>query len=243
MRPSDAPRVPLCLIPARGGSKRVPRKNVALLGDKPLLAWTIAPALASGLFAAVVVSSEDAEILAVAQRYGAEAVHRPAALAGDNVTLRDVCTALLPELAARTRATDLYLLTPTAPFRTAATLRRAWHCYLEAKGSALVSVEPCPYPPQWTLTVRQGRLEPLFPAFYETPRPLLPSAFKHDGGHLITGIARFCAEGNFWGNDARPFHGPEAERLDIDLPEDLAQARARVAAGLALADTETNRHG
>jgi CMP-N-acetylneuraminic acid synthetase len=219
-------RLPLCLIPARGGSKRIPRKNVALLGNRPLLAWSIAPALASGLFAAVVVSSEDKEILSIARRYGALAVPRPAELAGDNCTLREVCLAILPQLAAETQATDLYLLAPTAPFRTAETLRLAWRRYLESGGSALVSVEPWAYPPQWALTVREGRLEPMFPDLYETPRPLLPTTLKHDGGHLITGIARFLEEKNFWGTSACPFHGPEAERLDIDLPEDLARARA-----------------
>ena len=219
-------RLPLCLIPARGGSKRIPRKNVARLGNKPLIAWSIDPALASGLFAAVVVSSEDEEILSIAHHYGALAVPRPAELAGDNVTLREVCLAILPELAAETHSTDLYLLTPTAPFRTAETLRHAWACYLESGGSALVSVESWAYPPQWALTVREGRLKPLFPEAYEIPRPLLAPALKHDGGHLITGIARFLAEKNFWGANACPFYGPEAERLDIDLPEDLARARA-----------------
>ncbi len=218
-------RVPLCLIPARGGSKRIPRKNVARLGNKPLIAWSIAPALASGLFAAVVVSSEDEEILSIARHYGALAVPRPAELADDNVTLREVCLAILPELSAETHATDLYLLTPTAPFRTAGTLRQAWACYLESGGSALVSVESWAYPPQWALTVCEGRLKPLFPEVYETARPLLPPALKHDGGHLITGIARFLAEKNFWGASACPFYGPEAERLDIDLPEDFVRAR------------------
>lgn len=224
------PRIPLCLIPARGGSKRVPRKNIAMLGGKPLIAWTIAPAVASGLFASVVVSSEDAEILAVAEQHGALAIPRPAALAEDNATLLGLCLEILPALASTTQATDLYLLPPTAPFRSAATMRRAWECYLAQGGSSLLSVEPYPYPPQWALTLRGGRLEPLFPDLCETPRPRLEPALKHDGGHLITGIARLLAEGSFFGTNARAFEAPEAERLDIDTPEDLACARARLAA-------------
>lgn len=230
METPDGPRIPLCLIPARGGSKRVPRKNIALLGGKPLLAWTIAAATASGLFPSVAVSSEDEEILTVAERYGALAVPRPARLAEDNATLLALCREILPALAATTQATDLYLMPPTAPFRSADTIRLAWRQYLAGGGSSLVSVEPFPYPPQWALTLRQGHLEPLFPDLCEIPRPKLPSALKHDGGHLITGIARLLAEGNFFGNDARPFEAPESERLDIDLPEDLARARERVAA-------------
>lgn len=229
MQPSKIKRVPLCLIPARGGSKRVPRKNVAMLGGKPLIAWTIASAMESELFPAVVVSSEDEEILAVAEKYGAQGIPRPARLAEDNTTLLALCMDILPELATKKRATDLYLLTPTAPFRTSATIRRAWQHYIMEGGSALVSVEPYAYPPQWALTLRQGHLVPLFPELCETPRPMLQPAFKHDGGHLITGIGRLLAEGNFFGNDARPFEGPDSERLDIDHPTDLARARAIVA--------------
>lgn len=229
MQQIEIKRVPLCLIPARGGSKRVPRKNVAMLGDKPLIAWTIASAMKSELFSAVVVSSEDEEILAVAEKYGTLGIRRPARLAEDNTTLLALCMEILPDLATKTMATDLYLLTPTVPFRTAATISRAWKHYIMGGGSALVSVEPYAYPPQWALTLRQGQLIPLFPELCETPRPMLQPALKHDGGHLITGIARLLAEGNFFGNDARPFEGPDSERLDIDHPADLARARALVA--------------
>lgn len=229
MPDAASPRRPLFLVPARGGSKRVPRKNIALLGDRPLLAWSLAPALDSGLADAVYVSSEDDEILAEARRWGGTPVPRTARLARDDTTLAELCREILPELAAHTGATDLYLLTPTAPFRTAATIRQAWESHLAWGGSSLVSVEPFAYPPQWALTESQGRLEPLFPDLYAVSRPKLPVALKHDGGHIITGIARFLAEHDFFGADARPFRTPDAERLDIDQTEDLQRARAILA--------------
>ncbi|NCC60634.1 MAG: acylneuraminate cytidylyltransferase family protein [Verrucomicrobiae bacterium] len=223
---NTTPRKPLCLIPARGGSKRIPRKNIALLGDRPLLAWTISPALESNLFGAVYVSSEDEEILSVAQHYGAEPIHRVASLAEDNSTLLELCVEIVPSLAAVTKATDLYLLTPTSPFRTAQTMRRAWKEYLARGNDSLISVEPFDYPPQWALTLHDERLKPLFPELYETPRPHLEPALKHDGGHIIAKISRLMEERSFFCRNAHPFFVPQEERLDIDHPHDLERAKS-----------------
>lgn len=220
-----SPRKPLCLIPARGGSKRIPRKNIAMLGGRPLLAWTITPALESNLFDTVYVSSEDEEILSIAQRYGAEPILRAATLAEDNSTLLELCIEIVPNLAAITKATDLYLLTPTSPFRTAQTMRCAWKEYLSGGNGSLISVEPFDYPPQWALTLHGERVKPLFPELYETPRPQLEPAFKHDGGYLITNINRLMMERNFFGRNAHAFFCPEEERIDIDHPLDLERAR------------------
>lgn len=223
---SAAPRKPLCLIPARGGSKRIPRKNIALLGDRPLLTWTITPALESGLFDNVYVSSEDEEILSIARKYGAVAIPRFPRLAEDNTTLLDLCMEILPDLANRAKATDLYLLTPTSPFRTAQTMCRAWEEYLSCRGSSLISVEPLDYPPQWALTLHNNRLKPLFPDLYDTPRLKLEPSLKHDGGHIITCIRRLLSESDFFGEHAHPFFAPENEHLDIDHPHDLERANS-----------------
>lgn len=223
MTPSQ--RIPLCLIPARGGSKRLPRKNILPLGGRPLLDWTIAPALASGIFPTVYVSSEDDDILDVARSHGAEAVKRDPRLAGDRTTLARMCQILLPELADATGATDLYLMVPTSPFRSPETIRLAWETYLAGTGP-LVSVAALEYPPQWALTIRDGRLTPLYPETYPIARPDLPQALRHDGGHLVTSIDAFLATGDFFRDDARPFFAPEHEQLDIDTPQDFRLAQS-----------------
>lgn len=85
----------LAIIPARGGSKRLPRKNILPFLGKPILAYTIEAAAEAGIFDAVVVSTEDAEIAELARRYGAEVDLRPQSLAEDQATVADVCVELL----------------------------------------------------------------------------------------------------------------------------------------------------
>lgn len=87
---------PLCIIPVRGGSKRFPRKNIALLRGKPLLTYAIEAALESGIFETIHVSSEDEEILSLAGKYEqVEAIPRDPSLAGDRVRIVDLCKAIL----------------------------------------------------------------------------------------------------------------------------------------------------
>lgn len=104
----------LGLIPARGGSKRLPRKNILPLGGKPLIAWTIELALQCKALDQVVVSTEDAEIAAVARQYGAEVLDRPAELARDTTEMIEVMNHALFVYPADV----LVLLQPTSPYRT-----------------------------------------------------------------------------------------------------------------------------
>lgn len=104
----------LGLIPARGGSKGVPRKNIREICGKPLIAWTIEAALAAKGLDRVVVSTEDEEIAAVARRYGADVLLRPPELATDTASTQDVMVHALQNLPAET----LVLLQPTSPYRT-----------------------------------------------------------------------------------------------------------------------------
>ena len=118
----------VALVPARAGSQRVPGKNVRPLAGHPLIAYSIASALESGLFTSVLVSTDSAEIADVARRYGADVPElRPAELA--TATSPDVEWV---ELVMRDRDEDAFsILRPTSPFRTGATIRRAWERFLE----------------------------------------------------------------------------------------------------------------
>src|SRR5688500_4564307 len=118
------------------GSKRVPGKNVRELAGHPLLAYTIAPAIESGVFESVIVSTDSEEIAAVARHYGAEVPFlRPAAYGDD--TSRDIewLEHALRTLKGNGRAWDCFsLLRPTSPFRTADTIRRAWTTFIAQEG-------------------------------------------------------------------------------------------------------------
>src|SRR6185503_21385867 len=117
----------VAFIPARQGSKRVPGKNIRLLGGHPMLAYSIAPALDSGVFESVIVSTDSEEIAAIARHYGAEVPFlRPAALASDTSPDIEWLEYTLNELSGHGRTWECFsLLRPTSPVRTAATIRRA----------------------------------------------------------------------------------------------------------------------
>jgi len=222
---SVSERNPLCLVPARGGSKRLPRKNIAPLGGKPLLAWTIEAAKTAGIFDSVWVSSENEEILKVAQDWGATALPRTPSLATDHVTVVELCLHVIEELISRNQSyTDLYVLLPTSPFRKSETIKCAWKTYLESEADALMSIVSLHHPAQWALTQNGGWVSPLDPKTYETPRQRLTPTYRHDGGHAIAEIARFIQIRSFLGPRTLAFPVSEEESVDVDEPIDLAWA-------------------
>lgn len=215
---------PFCVVPARGGSKRFPRKNVAPLQGKPLVAWTIEPALASGLFGGDVwVSSEDEAILEAAERWGARPLARDGALAGDRVGVAEVALDALERVGGDADA--VYVLLPTSPLRNADTIRRAWATFEESGADALLSVVPLDYPGAWALgRAEDGSLRPLDPVGYETPRQELTPGYRHDGGHAILAAEPFRARRELLAERTVAFEPPEEETVDVDEEIDLAWA-------------------
>ncbi len=216
---------PLCIIPARGGSKRFPRKNVALLDGRPLVAWTIAAARESGVFDTVWVSSEDEAILQIAEEHGGTPLPRPSTLAGDQVTVAELCRATAESFAASGRTFPaVYVLLPTSPFRRGETIARAWRTFIDADADALMSVRPLPHPPEWALAREGDWIRPVDESAYETPRPMLTPKFTCDGGHSIVRTEVLRRTGRFLVERTLAFEAPEDEWVDIDEPRDLAWA-------------------
>lgn len=212
---------PWAFIPARGGSKRLPRKALADLGGKPLIAWTIEAALAADCFREVCVSSDDAEIRDVAAAYGATVHRRVPELATDRVTLAQVLKSVR-----RDRPDPIAVLLPTSPFRTPETIRQAVGMFGRRDGEQLLSVAPYPHPPQWAL-IRHGlTVMPAYPALWEQPRGALTPAWLHDGSYWMLGGP---------GQGIYAFETPAAEVCDINTPEDLAWAQWTLAQRQAVA--------
>jgi len=177
---------PLCIIPARGGSKRIPRKNIVDLAGKPLLAWTILPVLKSGVFETVWVSTEDREIQQVAEQWGARPLSRPKELAGDDVTIVRLCLAVLEQFERQEDVySALYVLSPTNPFRTGEAIRRAWEVFETRQVDSLVSVIPLEFPPQWALVRDEDWVRPWNPDTFETPRSGLLPLYRPEGSYVI----------------------------------------------------------
>ena len=143
----------VCIIPARGGSKRVPRKNIRPLSGKPLLAYTIEAAIDSDCFVDVYVSSDDSEILHVAEEFGAKTDQRPEELGGDTVKAVEVIYEFVHRPGWRNKWDNVAMCMPTTPFRTAEDVKNAMRLFLGEKEKCprLVGVTECDVLPQFVL--------------------------------------------------------------------------------------------
>jgi CMP-N,N'-diacetyllegionaminic acid synthase len=232
----------VAFIPARHGSKRVPGKNVRLLNGHPMLAYSIAAAIQSGVFERVIVSTDSDEIAAVARQYGAEVPFlRPAAFAGDTSPDIEWLEHALTELAAQGQTWDCFsLLRPTSPFRTAATIRRAWERFTAVTDAdSLRAVRPVREHPGKMWRISGELMEPLLPqAPGEVPThsrqtAALDKLYVQDSS-LEIAWTRIVADGEIAGRRVVPFFCEGVEGLSIDYPDDLERAEALAAADPSL---------
>ncbi|NCD13046.1 MAG: acylneuraminate cytidylyltransferase family protein [Epsilonproteobacteria bacterium] len=137
----------LAIIPARGGSKRLPRKNVLEIGGKPLIAWSIDAAIKSSYIDKVIVTSDDAEILEIAQHYGADIVKRPIELAKDTATTYDAIKHTVDNVE---KYDYIILLQPTSPLRNEQHIDEAINLLHVKQADAIVSVCKMEHSPLWS---------------------------------------------------------------------------------------------
>ncbi len=232
----------VALIPARAGSKRVPDKNIRTLGGHPLLAYSIAAAMESGVFAAVIVSTDSEDYLDVAKHYGAESPYlRPAEIAGDLSPDIEWVDYTLKHLRADGRAFDCFsILRPTSPFRGAATIARAWHEFLSEDGvDSLRAVEKCKQHPGKMWVVRGNRMVPLLPLspaeqpWHSSQYQSLPEVYVQNAS-LEIAWSRVVLEGRtIAGNVQMPFFAEGHEGFDVNHPADWRLAEEIVQSGQA----------
>lgn len=223
----------LCVIPARGGSKRIPRKNIRPFAGQPIIAWSIEAARACGLFDRVMVSTDDAEIAEVAARFGAEVPFmRPPALADDHTGTNAVVKQALQWHRDQGQAVDVACcLYATAPFTQVRYLRQG-HEMLMASGKAFVfSVSRYDFPVQRALRLNAaGEVEALYPAYRQTRSQDLEPAY-HDAGQFYWGRAEAFLEGAIlFSSVSLPVILPSRLVQDIDTEEDWRRAELMFAA-------------
>ena len=160
----------IAIITARGGSKRIPRKNIREFCGKPILAYSIEAAIESGLFDTVMVSTDDGEIAEIARRYGAEVpFYRSESTASDYATTNDVLLEVLAEYEKRGEQYELgCCIYPTAPFVTAEKLRDAVERLKSSGADTLIPVVAFSYPPQRAMIVKEGRLVFEYPQYLDS---------------------------------------------------------------------------
>lgn len=218
----------VALIPARGGSKAILRKNLVDLAGRPLIAWTIAAALACKRIGRVVVSTDDREIAEVARHHGAEVPFmRPPELAEDHTPMLDVVRHFATAISLEDDAA-IVLLQPTSPFRTTADLDSALDLYTGSGARSLVSIVRSDAHPDWMLRVDQkGRIVPLVATVDKAIRrqDLVP-VYRPNGALYICRVSDIRAGQSWYGADTIAYEMPRDRSLDIDEHWDLRVARA-----------------
>lgn len=217
----------LAIIPARGGSKGLPRKNIINLLHKPLIAWSIEASLKSKYITKTVVSSDDDEILSVAKEFGADVLKRDAALAQDDVKTEPVLLDVIEKLG---EAYDyIVLLQATSPLRTAQHIDEAFEQLLEQKAKALISVyEPNHSALKAFLVDENNCLKGVVNDEYPfSPRQLLPKTYYPNGAIYIINTKDFLKHQQLFIKGQTTFYLMEKKQSqDIDTLKDLEEVEA-----------------
>ena len=226
----------LAVIPARGGSKGVPRKNIYLVAGKPLIAYTLEAALAvRHRLHRLIVSTDDAEIAKVARRYGVDVPFmRPADLAGDGVPMFPV----LQHAVRTVEAMDnvhldwVLLLQPTAPFRTPQDIESALDLAAGGGCDSVISVvQVFAVHPNLMKRIENDRLLPFCFEEQEGTRrqDYQPPAYMRNGAIYLTRRAVLMEQNSIWGQVIRPYIMPEERSVSIDSEMDMKLAELMLA--------------
>lgn len=217
----------LAIIPARGGSKRIPRKNVKLFAGKPIIAYSIEAAAASGLFDSIIVSTDDTEIADVAKSYGAGIPFmRPKTLSDDHTGTTPVVKHAINWFIERnTHVSCACCIYATAPFIQPAHLIEGYQRLRSSGKSYVFSVTSFAYPIQRAIRIAaDGTVDPIYPENILVRSQDLEEAY-HDAGQFYFGTA------DSWMNDVVAFSSaslpivlPRYLVQDIDTPEDWKRA-------------------
>jgi pseudaminic acid cytidylyltransferase len=217
----------IAVVPARGGSQRIPRKNIRPFCGRPMIAWTIETALASRLFDRVLVSTDDEEIRDVAIRWGAECpFERPAVLADDYASTGEVMAhATGWVLDAGWQADAVCCIYPTAPFVESEDLRRGLEALRSGEWAFAVAATEFDAPIFRSFRQREdGGLEMFFPEHFSTRSQDLPRAL-HDAGQFYWGRpAAWVEQRQVFERWSVPVLIPKWRVQDIDDPDDWARA-------------------
>ena len=215
----------LAVIPARGGSKGIPRKNIIDVAGKPLMAWSIEASLSSRYISKTVVSSDDDEILEIAEKYGATCIKRPSNLATDKAGSEGL---IIHAIELENQAGNFYdyvmLLQPTSPLRGVAEIDESIKMLLDSEAKALISVYVPEHTPYKAFKLNaNGKLEGLIDN--KTPfmrRQDLPQTFMPNGAIYLIETEKFLKSASLFCEDATVAYEMSREKsVDMDVRDDV----------------------
>lgn len=212
----------LAIITARGGSKRIPRKNIKPFLGKPILAYSIEAAVACGLFDEVMVSTEDEEIAEIAKQYGAKVpFYRSEKTAGDFATTNDVLLEVIEEYEKRGQFFDVACcIYPTAPFVTAEKIKDAMGQLETSDADTLIPVVQFSYPPQRAMVIRNGQLEFKYLEYIDSRSQDLEKEYHDVGQFYCFKVPAYKENKKLMLGSILPYVVDEMEVQDIDNESD-----------------------
>lgn len=233
----------VAFIPARSGSKRVPNKNIRLLGDHPMLAYSIRAAIDSGVFDSVICATDSEVYADIARYYGAEVPFlRGAEISGDKSPDIEWVVWMLTQLRELGREFELFsILRPTSPFRLPETIRSAWSLFTEdPRADSLRAIEKCKQHPGKMWVIRGKRMLPLLPfangstPWHSSQYAALPEVYAQDASLEIAWSRVPLEQNSIAGEAIIPFVSQGYEGFDINEPEDWWMAERLLNAEAAI---------
>ena len=209
------------IIPARGGSKGIPKKNICLLAGKPLLVYSIEAALNSKALSKVLVTTDSEEIAAIASSYEVEIVRRPKELAGDDVLTLPVLKHALQQIEGELIPDKVVTLQPTSPLRLAKHIDDAVNL-LSSDWDAVISVSDVEQTPYKMYQLEGEKLHPFVAGSQkEMPRQQLPKVYRDCGSVYVTWYDVLVGMNSIWGENFRSYYIEREFAIDIDNRMDL----------------------
>lgn len=206
----------LAIIPARGGSKGLPRKNIRQLNGKPLICYAIDEAMKSKFIDSILVTTDESEIAEISKKAGAEVIIRPPALAQDESPVIDAIFHALDNIKGE-KPDFIVLLQPTSPLREASDIDGAIQLFLDGRCDSLMSVCLAEHSPYWYYNIKNGLMTPLFDErFLEIRRQELPPAYRLNGAIYIISPETLRKHKSFYCNRTLPFVMTAKSSIDID---------------------------
>jgi CMP-N,N'-diacetyllegionaminic acid synthase len=220
----------LGVIPARGGSKGIPGKNLVVVGGRPLICHTFDAARASRTLTRIVLSTDDEQIAQLGRAEGIEVPFiRPAALAADDTPMLDVLRHAIAAVGSRPEI--VVLLQPTSPLRRSEHIDAAVSTLEESGADSVVSVVAVPhqFTPGSLLQLDAGRLVSLTGQATAARRQDKPVLYARNGPAVLVTRTTVLESGSLYGSDSRPFLMSREDSIDVDEPFDLEMVEAVLA--------------
>ncbi|WP_291399324.1 pseudaminic acid cytidylyltransferase [Daejeonella sp.] len=219
----------LAIITARGGSKRIPRKNIRNFLGKPIISYSIEAAIASGIFDETMVSTDDIEIAEIAKSFGAIIPFmRSEARSNDHANTVEVITEVLEEYRKRGKEFEYVVcIYPTAPFITAEKLRNAYDLILRYDAKSVVPIVRYSFPILRSFKIEDGLVKMNWPEYISAHSQDLPPAYHDCGQFYFLNTSQFMIEKKLFTDLTIPIEMPESEVQDIDNEEDWKLAEIK----------------